>query len=79
MTEDVSMSPALFSSASGYMPADEVQHITSTYNLVYNLQISEQTLHAALNAAMDINYGEVNLEYFIAMLQDLHFRESGAY
>ncbi|XP_050693476.1 uncharacterized protein LOC126984142 isoform X2 [Eriocheir sinensis] len=64
---------------SGYMPADEVQHITATYNLVYNLLISEQTLNAALNATMDINYGEINLEYFIAMLQDLHFRESGAY
>lgn len=61
------------------MPADEVQHISSTYNLVYNLQISDQTLHAALDAATDINYGEINLEYFIAMLQDQHFRESGAY
>lgn len=68
-----------FPNFSGYMPADEVQHITSTYNLVYNLQISERTLQAALNAATDINYGEINLEYFIAMLQDLHFRESGAY
>lgn len=61
------------------MPADEVQHISSTYNLVYNLQISEHTLLTALNTATDTNYGEVNLEYFIATLQDLHFRESGAY
>ena len=59
----------------GYMPADEVQHISSTYNLVYNLQIAEQTLFTALNKATDMNYGEVDLEYFIATLQDLHFRE----
>ncbi|XP_045126093.1 uncharacterized protein LOC123513184 isoform X1 [Portunus trituberculatus] len=64
---------------SDYMPAEEVQHISSTYNLVYNLQISEQTLLTALNTATDETYGEVNLEYFIAALQDLHFRESGAY
>ena len=61
------------------MPAEEVRHISSTYNLVYNLQISEQTVLAALNTATDENYGEVNLEYFIAALQELHFRESGAY
>lgn len=64
---------------SGYMPADEVQHISSTYNLVYNLHISDHTLLTALNTATDTTYGEVNLEYFIATLQDLHFRESGAY
>ncbi|XP_071522990.1 uncharacterized protein [Panulirus ornatus] len=60
---------------SGYMPADEIQHVTSTYNLVYNLQISEPTLTSALNMATDPNFEEVNLEYFIAILQDLHFRE----
>ncbi|KAG0715655.1 hypothetical protein GWK47_011433 [Chionoecetes opilio] len=61
---------------SGYMPANEVQHVSSTYNLVYNLQISEQTLLTALNTAIDRDYDEVNLEYFIATLQDLHFRKS---
>lgn len=61
------------------MPADEVQHVTSTYNLVYNLQILESTIISALNMATDPNFGEVNLEYFIATLQDLHFREHQVY
>ncbi|XP_042239346.1 uncharacterized protein LOC121877608 isoform X2 [Homarus americanus] len=60
---------------SGFMPADEVQHVAATYNLVYNLQISESTFQSALSSSIDPNYGEVNLEYFIALLQDLHFRE----
>ncbi|KAK3871355.1 hypothetical protein Pcinc_023487 [Petrolisthes cinctipes] len=64
---------------SGYMPAAEVHHVTSTYNLVYNLSISGPTLDSALTAATDPNYGEVNLEYFIATLQDVHFRENGVY
>ncbi|KAK8752594.1 hypothetical protein OTU49_006440, partial [Cherax quadricarinatus] len=64
---------------SGYMPADAVHYVTATYNLVYNLQISEASLATALSTAVDPNYGEVNLEYFITVLQDAHFRENNVY
>lgn len=64
---------------SGYMPPEEVRHVASTYNLVYNLNISEASLTSAISSATDPSYGEVNLEYFVASLQDLHFQEKGAY
>ena len=63
----------------GYMAPDSVRHITKTYGLVYNLGISDSSINSALATATDPNYGEVNLEYFIAVLQDLHFREIQAY
>ncbi|XP_047482629.1 uncharacterized protein LOC125034736 isoform X2 [Penaeus chinensis] len=63
----------------GYLPPEEVRHVASTYNLVYNLNISEASLTSAISSATDPSYGEVNLEYFVASLQDLHFHEKGAY
>ncbi|XP_042889655.1 uncharacterized protein LOC122264675 isoform X2 [Penaeus japonicus] len=63
----------------GYMPPDEAYHVASTYNLVYNLNISDKSLTSALSSATDPSYGEVELEYFVASLQDLHFQEKGAY
>ncbi|XP_045611173.2 uncharacterized protein C1orf87 isoform X1 [Procambarus clarkii] len=64
---------------SGYMPPDAVHRVAATYNLVYNLQISEASFDAAIQTATDPNYGEVNLEYFITVLQDAHFRENQVY
>ncbi|XP_064089365.1 uncharacterized protein LOC135203557 isoform X2 [Macrobrachium nipponense] len=63
------------SDRSGYMPAEEVRRVSNTYNAVYRLDISDVSINTALITATDPNYGEVHLEYYIAVLQDLHFRE----
>ncbi|CAL4124948.1 unnamed protein product [Meganyctiphanes norvegica] len=60
---------------SGYSPENEVQHITTTYSLVYNLNISDEVLQQAMHAAHNENLGEIDLEYFIIHLQDLHIKE----
>ncbi|XP_066984596.1 uncharacterized protein [Macrobrachium rosenbergii] len=63
------------SDRSGYMPAEEVRRVSNTYNSVYRLDISDVSINTALITATDPNYGEVHLEYYIAVLQDLHLRE----
>ncbi|XP_068249695.1 uncharacterized protein [Palaemon carinicauda] len=64
---------------SGYMVSEEVHRITATYTCVYRLGISDVSINTALITANDPNYGEVHLEYYLSVLQDLHFREMEAY
>ena len=59
---------------SGYLPADEVEHVALAYNTVYNLNLDRGTVIAAINdsRSVDLKHGHVNVDRFVTNLQFRH-------